>query len=262
MTPPAPSIPPPLDHAGRLALADALGDTPETVISLHVLRHRAGLARAHLVGSPDRFAAAVVENLAFSPDEPTAFGADPDALWSLLRPLPGWTCVNVPSSLAPAVARLIAAETGRPPRLLDDLYHALPGPVSPVPHPAVRLLAPADAPLLDAAPPDLRPAGYPTATELLAEGIAAAAVVAESGALVALAQTAARSPRHADLSVATLPAWRGQGLATAAAALVAAEAQAAGQTPVWSAGETNHASLRIARKLGFLPVARRTYVIR
>ena len=259
MTPSAPPLPPPLAVAGRLALADALGDTPETVIALHLLCHPAGLARARVLGSLPHFAAAVVENPAFNPDEPTGFGTDPNALWALLRPLPGWTSVNVAPTVAPALVRLIAAATGRPPRLLDDLYHVPPRPVASFPHPAVRLLGPADAPLLDAVPPDLRPARYPTAAELLNEGIAAAAVA--DGALVALAQTGARSPRHADLAVATLPAFRGRGLATAAAALVAAKIQAAGQVPVWSAGETNHPSLRIARTLGFVPVARRTYVI-
>ena len=69
----------------------------------------------------------------------------------------------------------------------------------------------------------------------------------------------ARSERHADIGAATLEAWRGRGLATAAAALVARRVQEAGQTPVWSAGEDNAASLRVAQKIGFTAVSRRTY---
>jgi RimJ/RimL family protein N-acetyltransferase len=43
--------------------------------------------------------------------------------------------------------------------------------------------------------------------------------------------------------------------------MVARAVRAAGQTPVWSCGESNEASLRVAGKLGFVEVGRRTYVI-
>jgi predicted GNAT family acetyltransferase len=61
--------------------------------------------------------------------------------------------------------------------------------------------------------------------------------------------------------VTTLPEWRGRGLSTAAAALVATVIQDAGRTPVWSTGEGNAASRRVAEKLGFREVARRAYLI-
>jgi predicted GNAT family acetyltransferase len=61
--------------------------------------------------------------------------------------------------------------------------------------------------------------------------------------------------------VATLPAYRRRGFATAAAALVATAIQAGGRIPVWSCGETNQASLRVATNLGFEPVLRRVYII-
>jgi len=60
--------------------------------------------------------------------------------------------------------------------------------------------------------------------------------------------------------VVTLAPWRGRGLSTAAAALVCADVQAAGQTPVWSTAEDNAASRRVATKLGFVEVLRRVYV--
>ena len=55
--------------------------------------------------------------------------------------------------------------------------------------------------------------------------------------------------------------WRGRGFATAAACLVSQAVQAVGLTPVWSTGEDNYASQRIAEKLGFTQIVRRTYVI-
>ncbi len=93
------------------------------------------------------------------------------------------------------------------------------------------------------------------------EGVVAGAVV-EGDLLVAIAFTHARSTRHADVAVNTLEEWRGRGLATAAASLVAQRLQEAGQRPMWSTGEDNSASLRVAQKLGFTPITRRTYVIR
>ena len=78
---------------------------------------------------------------------------------------------------------------------------------------------------------------------------------------LAIAFTSARTARHADIGVATLEPWRGRGFATAAASLVAGAIQADGQTPVWSTGEGNLASLRVAAKIGFVEVGRRTYVI-
>jgi predicted GNAT family acetyltransferase len=94
---------------------------------------------------------------------------------------------------------------------------------------------------------------------LLTHGIAACAIVA--GQIVSFAHTYARSERHADIGVATVEAWRGRGFGTAAASLVARRVQEAGQTPVWSTGEDNAASLRVARKIGFTQVSRRTYLV-
>ena len=67
--------------------------------------------------------------------------------------------------------------------------------------------------------------------------------------------------RHADIGVFTSEEWRGRGLVTAAASMVAKQLQATGLTPTWSTGEDNFASLRVAGKLGFAEVGRRTYVI-
>ena len=179
------SLPRPLDANGRLALADALGDTPDTVISSHVLRR--GAARAYLLGDLPAFRAAVVENLAFSADEPIGVGDDPVALSEVLRSLAGWSCVSVAPAIARDLGGLIAAAARTGVRFLDDVYHALERPVARIRHDAVRLLTPDDVALLERAAPEVRGAGYRSARELLTEGVAAAAVVDDR--IVAIAHT-------------------------------------------------------------------------
>ena len=59
-----------------------------------------------------------------------------------------------------------------------------------------------------------------------------------------------RSPTLFDVSVDTLPGYRQLGLATiTAAAMIRAEEP---RRPVWGAEEENHASLRLAARLGFV----------
>ena len=144
-------------------------------------------------------------------------------------------------------------------RYYGDIYHVLRDPVARLHHEATRLLTPDDIELVEAAPAEVRGGGWSSTREMLEEGVVAGAVV--KGNLVAIAYTSARSARHADVAVNTLERWRGRGFAAAAASLVARRVQEAGQIPVWSTGEANRASLRVAQKLGFVPIARRTYVI-
>lgn len=56
-----------LDLADRGRLADALGDSPETVIPVHILRQ--GLCLAWVAGDPDRPVAAVIQST-YLMDEP------------------------------------------------------------------------------------------------------------------------------------------------------------------------------------------------
>lgn len=123
----------------------------------------------------------------------------------------------------------------------------------------VRRLTPSDTGLVEASPPNLHGAGFEGAGGLLAQGIATGAVI--DGRLVAIAHTSALSEHYADIGVFTLPEFRGRGYSSAAAAIVAAEIQANGKTPVWSCGDHNAASLRVAAKLGFEEVSRRIYVV-
>jgi predicted GNAT family acetyltransferase len=126
-------------------------------------------------------------------------------------------------------------------------------------HPNVRELGPADLSLLGAAPLELRASLWESTAVLLKEGVVACAII--EGEIVATALTSAYSDGYADVGVYTCEAYRSRGLATAAASLVARRVQQAGRTPVWSAGGTNAASLRVAHKLGFEEVSRRRYVI-
>ena len=94
---------------------------------------------------------------------------------------------------------------------------------------------------------------------VLREGFVAGAVV--DNRLVAVAHTNAVTARYADIGVFTDQDYRNRGYSTASAAIVAKAIRETGRTPVWSCGEDNLASLKVAAKVGFTEVSRRTYVI-
>lgn len=242
------------EHHGTLAAA--LGDTPETLQSVHMLGR--GLCRAYVAGEPAHFQGAIFQPLAW-PEEPAGFGLDPSLLWALLQQVEGWTCILVDAGVAPSLGRIIEAQMGRLVRYLDEVTHLLTGPVQVRRDEAVRRLTPADLALLEAAPLELRASLWRDTRQLLAEGVVASAVV--SGRVVATALVAACSERYADIGVYTREGYRGRGYATATASLVAHAVQQGGRVPLWGAGAHNQASLRVAQKLGFREVSRRRYVI-
>lgn len=245
-----------LDAASRLALADSLGEDPQTVMALHLLRR--DLCDVYLMGRPPSFDAAIIQSHDL-PGEPLAFGSDPAAIWTVLHDLPGWVCINVIPAVAPNLRDLIEREMGMPVRTLDDIYSVLRKPVRSFGDTQVRLLDRSDLRLLETAPLELGIGGFGSPECLLNEGLVACAVV--EGQIVAEAHSSARTIHYAEIGVATLENWRGRELATAAASLVARAIQQSGQIPVWSAGSHNAPSLRIARKLGFEEVSRRVYLI-
>ena len=237
-------------------LAGALGDRPETLQSVHMLRR--GLCRAYLIGAPVQFGAAIVQSREW-PEEPTGFGSDPGLLWALLQRVEGWTCLLVDSACAPALGRIVASELGRSIRTLEDITHLLTTPAPDYRHPAVRRLALADLDLLESTPLELRSGLWASPRQMIEEGIVACAIVA--GQIVSTALVTALSPRYAEIGVYTREDHRRQGYATAAASLVARAIQETGRIAVWGAGAHNVASLRVARKLGFVEVSRRTYLV-
>jgi hypothetical protein len=237
-------------------LAEALGDTPETTISVHLLRR--DLCRAYVAGTPRQFLGAIVQDNQL-PAEPTAFGADPRIFWELLQIVPGWECIEVDSEYAATLGETISRNTGEQIRYYKDVYHVLPQRARTFADPAVRQLDLSDLDLLGSMPGATETSGFGSLRELLEEGFVACAIVSDQ--IVSMAHTYARTTHHADIGVHTLERWRGQGFATAAASIVVRCVQDAGQTPVWSTGEDNWASLRVAQKLGFVESSRRTYVI-
>lgn len=246
-----------LDERGRLLLAEAIGESPETLMTIEQLRR--GLCRATVFGSPERPIAAIVQADAF-PTDATAHGDDSEQIWALLRGLPGWECVDVTLALAPGLAARISAESGRDCALYEEIFSVLDEALEPRPHPLVRRLTAADVPLMEAATEALNMGDwrFGSAAALIADGLAAGAVI--DGELVAAGFTAARGRRYVDVGIVTREEWRKRGLSTAAAALVCADIQAAGQTPVWGTSIDNIASRKVAAKLGFREVSRRVYV--
>ena len=243
----------------RDSLADALGDTPETTIPVHLLRR--GLADAYVTGPTPAFAGAIVHSHSL-PLEPWCFGTDPSAIWELLRPLNDWRnqrmSPNVSADNARPLAALIERSVGTPVRFYGDVYHTLTDRVTEVVVPEVRRLGPEDADLVAAYRGDAINTGYAAFEELLTDGVAAGPLV--DGRLVGLAHTNAVTARYADIGVATDEAWRGRGFASAAACIVARRVREMGRVSVWSAGEDNAASLRVTAKLGFTEVSRRVYL--
>lgn len=237
-------------------LADALGDMPETVIEVHILRR--GLCKAYVAGEPSRFGGAIIQ-ANFLPTEPAGFGTNPEILWDLLKEVEGWDCVDVPSECATALGKIIQKKMGVRVRYYGDVYHTLSKPVANFQNGVVRQLTLTDLDLLEAAPTELQGCGFGNPHGLLSDGVVACAILSER--IVAIAHTSARTKCYADIGVFTLKEFRGHGFATAAASIVAQKVQEVGQTPVWSTGENNITSLRIAQKLGFTEVSRSTYVI-
>ncbi len=246
-----------LDQPGRDLLADAIGESAETIMSVHRLRR--GLCRAIVDALPPHHRAALVIPHEV-PDEPSAYGDDPEAIWRLLRDLVEWSCVNASQAIALPLTALFASATGHACTHTEEMYYQLPRPVAAWPHDAVRRLMAADIPLMEAAtlPLNMVDWRFGSAAAQIAEGAAAGAIV--DGELVAAAFIGGRGDRCADVGIVTREDWRNQGLSTAAAALVCADIQAAGQIPVWGTSIENFASQKVAAKLGFAVVSRSVYI--
>ena len=213
---------------------------------------------AYIVGEPARFEAAVVL-MKDDKGEVQGFGEDPETLWSILEPLVGWRAVEVSATVGPKLGALIRVSTAGRVAYYDAVYHTLTRPAVKHSHPDVRLLRVEDSALFDGIRDDLKPGMRGDVEIVLSEGFVAGAVVDDR--LVSVAHTNAITERYADIGVFTHEEHRNRGYSTAATAIVAAAIQRSGRTPVWSCGEDNLASLRVAAKVGFHEVSRRTYVI-
>ncbi|MCY3911859.1 MAG: GNAT family N-acetyltransferase [Chloroflexi bacterium] len=236
-------------------LLQAIDESPETVIPIHLLRR--GTCRTYAAGDAAALDAVVVQ-ADHMPEELFGLGTSAQGIWDLLRVLDGWTCVEVAPVVAPALGALMSEDTGKRVRYYEGIYHTLTKPAPVFEDPAVRQLTIRDAGLLAAY--GLHGGDFGSLPRLLLEGVVAGAVV--DGQVVGTAHTSAVTDRYSDIGVDTHEAWRGRGFATAAASIVARRVQEQGRIPVWSCGEDNVASLRVARKLGFEEVSRLTYLIK
>lgn len=247
----------PLSIDGCRILADTLGNSPDMVNDVHLLKR--GLCRAYVMGYPSHFEGAIIQ-ADIEPNEPSGHGSSSDALWELLKGLEGWDCINVPSKCAINLGKIIEKEMGIHVKYIDDICHVLETPVVNFQNDDVRMLNSTNLELLKSAPTVFHEYNlFGSPEQLLSDSFVAGAIV--SNRMVSIACMTSCNDNYADIGVATLKKWSGQGYATAAASLVIKHVQEVGYIPVWSTGEHNFASLRVARKLGFTEVSRRTYVV-
>lgn len=245
-----------LNRVEMFAAAQWLGDRPHTVLPAHALLTGRGQAWIPPGDDPNDPRALLIR-MDVAPAEPVGFGRDAEALACMLMELDGWTHINVGDALAQTLPPVIHTRTGRTLKPYGDLYFVLLTVGPSFTDPSVRLLGEDDIDLFVTAPPPVAAADRKTAAMILREGLCAGAIV--GGQLVSRVQSYARTPRHADLGAATAEAFRGRGLVTACASLLTDELRKRKIIPVWSCGEGNAPSRRVAEKLGFAPIAPRVY---
>ena len=241
----------------RALLLARLVENPDTVISIHVLTR--GDCNVYMSGNQGPGSVAILQPKDL-PSEPIAFGSDANALWQELTHVKGWQCILVDKEIALPLGEIISSQLKTAISFLDDIYHIPRGQVLPFENESVRRLMLKDFPLLETLPDEAQPIGFwGDLRTSLTKGLVAGAIV--EGKVVATSFVAARGQQYVDIGVYVLENYRRRGLATAAASLVAQSVQTDGLVPVWSCGSHNLPSLKLARKLGFIEVSKRTYVI-
>ena len=241
----------------RGLLLTMLTENPETVISIHVLTR--GDCNVYMSSDQRPRPVAVLQARELA-SEPTGFGSDANALWQELTQIKGWQCILVDKEVALPIGEIVSRQLEAPVIFLDDVYHIPQGQVFPFENESVRRLMLDDLTLLETLPHEAQPIGFwgDLRTSLI-EGLVVGAIV--KGKVVATSFIAARGQQYVDIGVYVLENHRRRGLATAAASLIARSVQSDGLIPVWGCGSHNLPSLKLARKLGFVEVSRRTYVI-
>jgi RimJ/RimL family protein N-acetyltransferase len=245
-----------LEEKRGLLLA-MLVENPETVISIHVLAR--GDCNVYMSGDQHPGSVAVLQPKEL-PSEPAGFGSDANALWQELTQAKGWQCILVDKEIARPLGEIISSQLKTSVSFLDDIYHIPRGQVLPFENESVRWLMLDDLAVLETLPHEAQPIGFwGDLRTSLTKGLVAGAIV--EGKVVATSFVAARGEQHVDIGVYVLENYRRRGLATAVASLVARSVQSDGLVPVWSCGSHNLPSLKLAQKLGFVEVSKRTYVI-
>jgi RimJ/RimL family protein N-acetyltransferase len=241
----------------RGPLLAMLTENPETVISIHVLTR--GDCNIYMSDNQRPRTAAIVQPKEL-PSEPIAFGSEPNAIWQELTQVKGWQCILVGKEVALPLGEIISSQLKTPVSFLDDVYHIAREQVMSFEDKSVRRMTIEDITQLETLSHDAQPIGFwGDLRTSLTEGLVAGAIV--EGKVVGTCFAAARGQRYVDIGVNVLENYRRRGLATTTASLVTRSVQSEGLIPVWSCGSHNLPSLRLARKLGFAEVSRRTYVI-
>ena len=119
----------------RLAIAEWIGERPETVLVIDALL--TGHGRAWVSGHLSWPDAAMVES-ALVPGEPQGFGSAA-ALLGLLRQATGWRCIEVEEDLADEIGPEFERVWGPVTRVVD-VIHSLPRPAPSPTHVLVREL--------------------------------------------------------------------------------------------------------------------------
>ena len=98
---------------------------------------------------------------------------------------------------------------------------------------------------------------WPTEDRFVAEGFGTLAVA--RNAIIGWCTAEYVGPQQCGIGITTLPPYERRGVATAMAARFVQMARQRGLTACWECGRANHGSVRVAEKLGFMPLAEETY---
>jgi len=243
-----------LDAGVRRSIADWIGERPETIIAVATLG--SGNGRIWLDGDTATPAAVLIEST-LVPGEPQGFG-DAAPLIRLLEQANGWSCVEVDSRLADAIGDDFEQRWGIA-QIVEDVIHALGEPCAEYSHPLVRQLTAAETLELPTTAEGVLPDRRLVATAA-EHGRFFAAV--EHGIIIGHGGALAAGSLFADVGVLLANNHRRNGIAAACASSVCKVLQAEGLVPVWGTSSDNVASLTVARKLGFVEVARLRYLVR
>jgi hypothetical protein len=176
----------------------------------------------------------------------------------MLVEIDGWTCINVGDALLHTMEPALTARAGRAVGRYGDLYYVLVQTGPTFADECVRMLTIKDSARWEDSPRPVSPDNRDLIPNILTEGLCAAAVIDER--IVARAFAYATTPKHVDIAAATAEDYRGRGLVTACASHLIERLLALKLTPVWSTGEDNFASQRVAQKLGFVATGSRVYL--
>lgn len=221
-------------------------ESPFNVIPIHLLNRK--LCRAFAINYISNFQTLIIQPNQLK-SEPIAVGKNINEITELLSIVEGWECVNVDKKISNELSHLLSSKINKKIKIYKDLYYTLKKIPNAQKNKSVRLLDINDLEILSKAKPELQGAGFKSCSELLTEGVVAGAIIDNN--LIAIAHTSAFSEKYADVGVYTLPDFRGHGFAKISATLVCDKLLKQNLTPVWSCGEDNFPSIKIAKNLGF-----------